>query len=84
MHCVVMAKTVEEKTQEEALKELLRDLEALPPGHKMSGEEWLSYVRRLPKPDLPEGWTSADDIRELRGPLPEDDPEYQRNILGRR
>ncbi|HYI11077.1 MAG TPA: hypothetical protein VEK57_18615 [Thermoanaerobaculia bacterium] len=24
---------------------------------------------------VPEGWTSADDIRDFRGPLPEDDPD---------
>jgi hypothetical protein len=30
------------------------------------------------------GSSSADIIRELRGPLPDDDPEFQRNILGRR
>jgi hypothetical protein len=64
--------------------ELLRDLNALPPGHKLRGEELMSFIRRLPKLDLPDDWTSADDIRELRGPLPEDDPEYQRNIPGRR
>lgn len=80
-----MAKTVERtEKDEEVQREVLRELEALPPGYQMSGEEWLSYIRRLPKLNLPEGWTSADDIREFRGPLPEDDPEFQRNILGRR
>ena len=76
----VMTKTIEHQTDQEAVKELLRDLDALPPGYKMSGEEWLAYVRRLPKPDLPEGWTSADDIRELRGPLPEDDPAFPKRM----
>jgi hypothetical protein len=50
----------------------------------LKGEEWLAYVRRLPKANLPEGWSSAEIIRELRGPLPDDDPDFQRNILGRR
>ncbi len=77
-----MGKTIEEQERESAAQ-ILAELEALPPG-SLTGEQWLSFVRRLPKPDLPEGWSSADDIRELRGPLPEDDPEYQRNILGRR
>jgi hypothetical protein len=77
-----MAKTME-KDEKESAEQVLAELRALPTG-SLSGEEWLSYLRRLPKPDLPEGWTSADDIRELRGPLPEDDPDFQRNILGRR
>lgn len=77
-----MAKTVEE-LEKQSVEEVLAELEAMPPG-SLSGEELLAYVRRLPKPKLPPGWTSAEVIRELRGPLPEDDPEFQRNILGRR
>jgi hypothetical protein len=77
-----MAKTVE-KDEKESVEQVLAELRAIP-SNSLSGEEWLAYVRRLPKPDLPEGWTSADDIREFRGPLPEDDPDFQRNILGRR
>ena len=78
-----MAKTAEETEKEqERLEALLAELRALPPG-SLKGEELLSYLQRLPKPNLPEGWTSAEDIRELRGPLPDDDPEFQRNILGR-
>ena len=80
-----MAKTVEQTDKdEEVVQEVLGELEALPAGHQMSGDEWLSFIQRLPKLNLPDGWTSADDIREFRGPLPEDDPEFQRNILGRR
>ncbi|HEX6085928.1 MAG TPA: hypothetical protein VF266_15455 [Thermoanaerobaculia bacterium] len=83
-----MGKTAEETDQSAERSrrnaEIQRDLDALPPGHKLTGEELMSFIRRLPKLDLPENWTSADDIRELRGPLPEDDPEYQRNILRRR
>lgn len=70
-------------TNQESVEQVLAELRALP-ANSLSGEEWLSYLQRLPKPDLPEGWTSADDIRELRGPLPEDDPDFQRNIFGRR
>ena len=80
-----MAKTVEEVEKEQVVLEVLRELEALPPGKKLSGEEMMAFAKRLPKlGNMPEGWTSADDIREFRGPLPEDDPDFQRNILGRR
>jgi hypothetical protein len=80
-----MGKTVEEMTEnQQKVAEILRDLESRPPGKPLTGDELMSFIRRLPKLDLPEGWTSADDIRDFRGPLPEDDPEYQRNILGRR
>lgn len=68
--------------EQEQLRQLHRDLEKLPPGHKLTFAEWLEYAKRMPQL-VPDGWTSADDIRELRGPLPEDDPEYQRNY-GRR
>ena len=63
-----MAKTVE---REEAVAEVLRELKAHPPGHKLTGAELLAYIRRLPK--MPEEWTSAPYVREFRGPLPEDD-----------
>ena len=80
-----MAKTVEDIEKKQALREVMRELEALPPEKKLTGEEWLALAQKLPKlGNMPEGWTSADDIREFRGPLPEDDPVYQRNILGRR
>ncbi len=80
-----MAKTAEETEREQVIREVLAELQALPPDRKLSGEEWLALAKRLPKlGNLPEGWTSADDIREFRGPLPEDDPLYQRNIVGRR
>lgn len=80
-----MAKTVEDIEKKQALREVMRELEALPPGKKLTSEEWLALAQKLPKlGNMPEGWTSADDIREFRGPLPEDDPDYQRNILGRR
>jgi hypothetical protein len=76
---------VEEMTENQRkVAEILRDLEARPPGKPLTGDELMSFIRRLPKLDLPDDWTSADDIRDFRGPLPEDDPEYQRNILGRR
>ena len=86
MHCGDMARTLEEKERDqEVVREVLRELEAMPPGRKLTGEELLAFLKRLPKlGDMPEGWSSADDIREFRGPLPDDDPLYQRNILGRR
>ena len=76
-----MAKTVEDIEKQQALREVLAELKALPPDRKLSGEEWFAIVKRLPKlGTMPEGWTSADDIREFRGPLPEDDPDYQRKF----
>jgi hypothetical protein len=77
-----MASTEEMTEQERQAAEVLRDLKARPRGKKLTPDELMAFIRRMP--GMPEGWTSADDIRELRGPLPEDDPEYQRNILGRR
>ena len=68
-----MAKTLEKK-EESAAAQIIRELEALPPGYKLTDEEFLSYVRRMPKPK-PGGPTSAEIIRELRGPLPGDDDE---------
>ena len=81
-----MAKTVEkDEKDQESVEQVLAELRAIPSGKKLSSEEWLALVQKLPKlGDLPEGWSSADDIREFRGPLPDDDPEYQRNILDRR
>jgi len=66
-----MAKVADgEVRDQEAVREVLRDLEARPAGQKLTWDELIGFIRRLPK--MPEGWTSADDIRELRGPLPED------------
>jgi hypothetical protein len=79
-----MAKTVKDAepgTAEQALAELRAAAEG---GKPLTFDEWLALRRRLPKIEMPEGWSSADDIRELRGPLPEDDPDVQRNSLGRR
>lgn len=79
-----MAKTAEETEREQVIREVLAELEAMPPGTTLSGEEWWTIMKRLPKlGTMPEGWSSADDVRELRGPLPEDDPDYQRRF-GRR
>lgn len=80
-----MGKTAEETERDQVIREVLAELQALPPDRKLSGEEWSAIAKKLPKlGNMPEGWTSADDIREFRGPLPEDDPLFQRNILGRR
>jgi hypothetical protein len=38
----------------------------------------LGELQRIAKKPHPWEMTSADIIRELRGPLPDDDPEYQR------
>jgi len=79
-----MAKTEEEVAKDQSLQEIIAELEAMPP-NSLRGEALLAMAKRIPKlGNMPEGWTSADDIREFRGPLPEDDPDFQRNILGRR
>ena len=68
-----MAKVAEKTTpdQREA-EQARRELEARPPGTPLSWGEAMSYVRRLGL-KMPEGWTSADIIREYRGPLSDDD-----------
>lgn len=79
-----MGKTAEETERDQVIREVLAELEALPAGTQLSGKEWYEIVKRLPRlGTMPEGWSSAEDIREMRGPLPEDDPEYQRRF-GRR
>jgi hypothetical protein len=70
-----MAKTAEEPTRDqEAVEQIRRELAALPPGTKLSNEELFALLDRLPR--RPSDWTSADVIREHRGPLPEDDPDF--------
>ncbi|HYC93833.1 MAG TPA: hypothetical protein VEO54_31820 [Thermoanaerobaculia bacterium] len=79
-----MSKTAEETEREQAITEVLAELKAMPPGKTLSSREWYDIVKRLPKlGTMPEGWSSAEDIREMRGPLPEDDPDFQRRF-GRR
>lgn len=68
-----MAKTEEMTERQRKTAEVLRDLRALPPGHMFSPDELMAFIRRMP--GMPEGWTSADYIREYRGPLPEEDAE---------
>jgi hypothetical protein len=71
-----MAKTIE-KTEHEGLAEIRRVLDSLAPGETLPDEEFFRLVSLMPKAK-PGGPTSAEIIRELRGPLPEDDPEFQR------
>lgn len=52
--------------------EILRELEAL--GDKVTNADVFGLLSRLPRRPL--SFSSADDIRELRGPLPEDDPAF--------
>lgn len=66
-----MAKTEERTEQEAAMEELLRELDAIPPGTMLTDEQVLAFTRRMPP--LPADFTSADVIREARGPLPGDD-----------
>ena len=69
-----MAKTEEETERAAAAREILDVLEALPPGTKLSNQEVFALLSKLPP--RPRDWTSADVIREMRGPLPEDDPLF--------
>jgi hypothetical protein len=59
---------------QEAAEAVLRDLRALPEGTKLTNEELFAFIQRLPP--MHDGFSSADVIRELRGPLPEDDPDF--------
>jgi hypothetical protein len=70
-----MAKTKD--AREENAAAAVRELLSLTPGTTLGTGEWLDLVARLPRMDLADEWSSADVIRELRGPLPEDDPDYQ-------
>jgi hypothetical protein len=76
-----MGKTVEETERDQVIAEVLAELKAMPTGKTLSSQEWYDIVKRLPKlGTMPEGWSSAEDIREMRGPLPEDDPDFQRRF----
>lgn len=81
-HIRGMAKIVEEPEltpeQREAVRGVLRDLQALPEGTILTMDEIAALVHRLP--GRPKSWTSADVIREARGPLPEDDPDFLRPV----
>ncbi len=78
-----MARTVGRTERSvEAVREVLAELRALPSEAKLSREQILAYLERMPSRG--NDFTSADVIRELRGPLPEDDPELQRKIRDRR
>ena len=72
-----MAKTEElTERRQDAVREVLAELRALPAGAALTRDQILSYLARMP--ERPNDFTSADVIRELRGPLPDDDPEFQR------
>jgi hypothetical protein len=72
-----MVKVATTEEHDDPAAEVLRDLRALPEGHQLTGDELMAFIRRMPK--MPEGWTSADYIREFRGPLPEDDSDLPRD-----
>lgn len=68
-----MGKVAERTARDpETVEQVRRELQALPPGTTLSWEQVSSYVRRIGI-EMPAGWSSADDIRELRGPLPDDE-----------
>lgn len=67
-----MAKPAEDARDQGEVEQVRRELEARTPGTPLTWEETMSYVRRMGL-KMPDGWTSADIIREYRGPLPGDD-----------
>lgn len=69
-----MAKVEEITERERKAAEVLRELNSYPPGYTLTRQELVALLRRMP--GLPPGWNSAEYIRELRGPLPEDDPDF--------
>lgn len=72
-----MVTVADTEERDDTAAEVLRDLRALPEGHQLTGEELMTFIRRMPK--MPEGWTSAGDIREFRGPLPDDERDLPRD-----
>lgn len=61
--------------EQEAIEAVLRDLRAVPEGTQLTNEQQLfAIIQRLPP--MYGGFSSADVIRELRGPLPKDDPDF--------
>ncbi|HEV7766905.1 MAG TPA: hypothetical protein VGQ76_18035 [Thermoanaerobaculia bacterium] len=68
-----MAKTVESPAIEPwTAKDVLRELEAR--SGTLTNADIFDLLAHLPR--KPSSWSSADVIRELRGPLPEDDPDF--------
>jgi hypothetical protein len=68
-----MGKTAQERTKEEIIAEVRRELQA---GRgKLTNAEIFDLLARIPR--NPNVGSSADIIRELRGPLPDDDPDFK-------
>lgn len=66
--------TIQTDDDQGALDAVIRELRELPADYALTHEEAMEFARRLPaRPAYP---TSADIIREMRGPLPEDDPYF--------
>jgi len=65
--------SMSEEEKEAIIRQLHAELRARPAGQPLTREELRSFLERMP--DLTEGWSSAEYIRELRGPLPEDESE---------
>jgi hypothetical protein len=57
-----------------AFERVVAELRARQKAGPMTADEWLAFIRQLPPSN--DDWSSADIIRELRGPLPADDPEF--------
>lgn len=68
-----MANVAEKSEREAIVRQLHAELLARPKDKPLEGEELMSFIERMP--GMPEGWSSAEFIREFRGPLPDDDPD---------
>lgn len=77
---VVMAAIEKDEMAERDRKagEVLREYRERRKDGRLTPDEMMELISKMP--GMPDGWTSADYIRELRGPLPEDDPEFQEFI----
>lgn len=70
---VLRQRPVLTEAQKASVREVIRELDALPADAVLSMNELVRLAGRLP--GRPSTWTSARTIREARGPFPEDDPD---------
>ncbi|HEX2835446.1 MAG TPA: hypothetical protein VHW00_20710 [Thermoanaerobaculia bacterium] len=66
-----MAKVVEMTERQAIAEKVLAELRARSGQSPLTTDEMLAFAAKLP--GMPPGWSSADDVRELRGPLPDDE-----------
>jgi hypothetical protein len=69
-----MAKELSKEERAEIVRRLHAELLARREKGPLTSEEMLSFAARMP--GMPDGWSSAEYIREFRGALPEDDSDF--------